>query len=268
MITFVKTRWHYDSYTDFWSLVELSGFATIYVDEVDLESDNVYIVTPMNGEWRPHIDFRRTQNKKAQLIMWNLERPGSSSVQEYANGNHELIDRGYVDRVFVSDRTLAKDTGLEYVIVGGHEKLGSPGAFEDKKYDVIHLSCYSLRRSWLFDAPDRLRKMLANSVSVANNGWGDERHKNLQASKYMLCTHQDNYNYIAPQRFMLAAMYGLMLIVEPCDPFPYNDYTIPIIDMHKRVKLYDDGYDYQNGIRLRDFILGAYQFESCVRSVV
>ncbi len=35
-ITFVKTRHVYDSYTDFWRLVELSGFPTIYYDELDL----------------------------------------------------------------------------------------------------------------------------------------------------------------------------------------------------------------------------------------
>ena len=79
-ITFVKTRHVYDSYTDFWRLVELSGFPTIYYDEMDLRQSGVFIISPTNGSVEQHLenhvnDFPRN----AHLILWNLERPSGSA---------------------------------------------------------------------------------------------------------------------------------------------------------------------------------------------
>src|SRR3972149_12259759 len=48
---FVKTRYHYDPYVDFWDLVALSKFQSVYVDEMDLyDSEKLYMVSPHNGE--------------------------------------------------------------------------------------------------------------------------------------------------------------------------------------------------------------------------
>ena len=64
-IRFVRTRHFYESYQDFFRLVELSDFETIYVDELDISKEGVYIVCPMNGEWRPHID---NQDRKSTRL--------------------------------------------------------------------------------------------------------------------------------------------------------------------------------------------------------
>src|SRR6266404_2769198 len=80
---FARTRYQYQSYSDFWRLVELSNFQTCYVDQIDLENDQIYITTPINGEHRPHINHRRSILKKAQqarVVTWMLERPINSSA--------------------------------------------------------------------------------------------------------------------------------------------------------------------------------------------
>ena len=54
-ITFLKTRHVYDSYADFWSLVSLGNFPTIYVDEWRPTMEGVFITAPVNGDYREHM---------------------------------------------------------------------------------------------------------------------------------------------------------------------------------------------------------------------
>jgi hypothetical protein len=128
-IIFCCTRYVYDSYQDFWALVSLSGFNQIYVDELDVSKPGVFIVAPCNGELRPHIDNQASKPRNAHLILWNIERPSGSagSVGQYADANHELIEKRYVDEVWVSDRRLAEETWLRFVVLGSHPGLGEPG---------------------------------------------------------------------------------------------------------------------------------------------
>ena len=97
---FVKTRYHYDSYSDFWKLVELSGFKTVYIDEIDFSEECLYILSPMNGEYRPFVDSKLGDNsrcrssRKCVIYLWNLERPGSSGgVSNYRVSGDELVEQ-------------------------------------------------------------------------------------------------------------------------------------------------------------------------------
>lgn len=174
-IIFVRTRYIYDSYWDFWKLVELSNFKTCYVDEIDISQDAIYIVTPCNGEWRPHINNENklvSEGKKnvgAHLILWNLERPEGSagSVGRYGqqqrflkygvweNGKQEKInDRGeteisygrFIDEVWVSDQRLAAETShaTRFVVLGSDKGLGEPD--DEKKYRFCYMSYANGRR--------------------------------------------------------------------------------------------------------------------------
>lgn len=264
---FVKTRWYYQSYTDFWKLVELSDFQTCFVDEMDLYAeDTAYIVAPMNGEWRPFVDER--PNRKAKLILWNLERPGGSgSVAKYASDNLELVGK-YLDKVVVSDRSLANLCGLDYIIMGGHPDLGIPGMPSLKKYDLIHLSCYSNARSWMFDTPDHPKTMLLGNLTVARNGWGQDRHWSLQESRFMLNVHQDGFPFIEPLRFILAAEYGLPVISEASNSFfPYENFVIPLYDVKNGYYSYGDSV-YMHGINFRNYVNRHFPFRRCVEDYV
>jgi len=216
MIIFVRPDWNYDSYTDFWSLVKLSGYSIIRYDEIDIHSNDTYIVSPANGQLREYVDGIGTswKHRTSELYLWNLERP-INGIVNYKRDNDELVEQCYVDKIIVSDVALMSECGVNfiYVPVGSHEDLGFPGTYEEKLYDLIHLSCYSNHRSWMFHRPDLPKSDLCG-LSVAPNGWGQERHERLMKSRFMLCTHQDEFPFIEPLRYALAAAYGLPIIAE------------------------------------------------------
>jgi len=218
-ITFVKTRHVYESYLDFWRLVKLSGFSTIYVDEVDVSKYGVFIVCPCNGEWRPHIDNQADRVRNAHLVLWNLERPSGSagSVGNYAKDNRELINKRQIDEIWVSDRRLADETNLRFVVLGSHPKLGYPG--DEKKYQFCHMSYETGRRTGIYKHFDK--------AQIGPNCWPPQRHQVLQQSKFAVNIHQDNHPFQEPLRFALFAAYGLPIISETIyDVYPWGDSTM------------------------------------------
>lgn len=220
MLYFARTRYDYDSYTDFWRLVELSGFPIVYVDEVEwYNREHAYIISPVNGE----LNTDNARQRQCGIFLWNLERPGDGTVENYRQSSQKYVDVGLADAIIVSDRHLAKLTNFHYVPVGVHEGLGAPGVA--KSYHYIHLMCYSLRRSFMFDYLTPLSKFYG--MTIAPNGWGKERDLALMASNFMLNIHQDNFPFIEPLRFALASMYGLPIVSEYSeDTFPYEQQDV------------------------------------------
>lgn len=205
MILFAKTKFAYDkpetgygSYVDYWRLVELSGFPICYIDEIDPASDNTYIFSPRNGEvgegW---------PGARAKIIHWNLEQdayPPLAGVYE----------------TWASDKALADKTGARYVPMGSHPELATFGdavpldyAERQFKYMAIMLAYMTPRRNTIGE------QFNAHQLKLAPNAWGLDRHHLLSTSAAMLHVHQnEGKNYVAPQRFALAAAYGLPLITE------------------------------------------------------
>lgn len=270
-IVFAKTRYWYDSYTDYRKLVELAGFETCYVDEMDLSNPElIYIVSPKNGELVPHLENHEDE-KEAQIFWHNLERPGGSgSIQEYADDGWELVDRGLIDAVIVSDKHLAKETGFHYVPVGGHPEFGGLG--DSRIYDIVHMTCYSYRRSPLYYGPGKEREEVYG-VRAAPNGWGEAKHNLQLSSKFMLNIHQDADPFIEPLRFVAAACYGLPIITEMViDAFPYRewkDYIQASLDdlehiTKKAVEEYALSDVWRNrGRELRERMTTEFDFRTC-----
>ena len=67
-IVFARPRTWYDSYSDLYTLIELSGYPLIYFDEIDPESDNKYILTLVNGE-----NQDGWQSPRAEIVLWDIE---------------------------------------------------------------------------------------------------------------------------------------------------------------------------------------------------
>jgi len=220
-IIFAKTRYKYDSYTDFWKLVELSGFETCYVDEVDIYKPRVYIVSPMNGEWDPHIRNQAGKMHNAHLIHWCLERPsGAGGIYIYGKSNRARMYEHTLDDVWVSDRALASTTMLRYVTLGSDYGLGEPG--KQKTYDFCHMSYIVDRRARIYNMYG------AHPDQVGPNRWpwdtNPSRDEVLRRSRFALNVHQDTYAYQEPLRWALFAAYGLpMLTEEVRDAWPFSD---------------------------------------------
>lgn len=202
-VVFARTRWPYDSYIDFWRLVEAAAFPIVHVDEIDITDDTkTYIFTPINGEVMPKLP--EWIDRKCKIVWWNLERPSDETFET----SMSAVARS-VDQVWVSDRTYAaKDSRLTYVMVAGHRNFGA--RFVDRQYHVAHLAYLWGRRKEIVDA------MRENGLSIAPEAWGrDQQDRTVGKSHLMVNMHQyDGMNIVAPIRFAVAASYAIPILSE------------------------------------------------------
>jgi len=210
--TFVRTRTVYDSYADYWELVRLSGFDTCYVDEIRYDADRLYIVTPINGEVRPHIANERVRvgpaNKRARLVTWGLERPDSPTARVWTAEVDDLL--GWFDEVWVSDKHLhSMDTRARFVPLGSHPGLGG-AKVRPADFDVAFMGYMIPRRQTVAD------QLSALGYRLAPNGWGVDRRHTLQRTRLMLNVHQHNtpLPIAEPLRIALAAAFRMPLVSE------------------------------------------------------
>lgn len=269
-IIFVRTRHVYDSYVDFFRLAELSGFPIAYVDEVDVSADKIFIITPMNGEWRPHIDNQEAKPRNAHLILWNLERPSGSagSVGNYARSNRDLIYKRHIDEVWVSDARLAQETGAHFIVLGSHPGLGDPG--DEKIYDFCHMSYETGRRQTIYS------KLVEGGHKVGPNCWPPERDDILRKSRFALNIHQDHHPFQEPLRFALFAAWGLPILSETVyDGTPWVSEQHIIWNGYdgmvgKLAQMLDNDYQQWKamGLRARKLMTEEYEFGKVVRETV
>lgn len=265
-ITFVRPRHKYDSYRDFWKLVELSGFPTCFVDECDLTKPVVYITTMVNTTWGNLIRAFEGKRRRAHLILWNLERPygWAGSVGKYGDKCWQMMHSRHFDEVWVSDRRLAQETELRFVILGSHPDLGHPG--DAKKHDFCHMSVATNRRQSVYKHFD----------NIGPNCWPPQRDEVLRASRFALNVHQDNHPFQEPLRFALFAAYGLPIITETIfDAFPWGGETMifnpyPSLVAKMRQVIDDKAYGrfVEMGMRGRQLMCFENTFRACVVQAV
>jgi hypothetical protein len=211
-IIFAHPTVSYDSYYDYRKLVEVSGFEICNQDQIDVNRDAFYIVSPLNGDVEAALKARPKNDRKCKIIHWFLERPGAGfedwAKQQLENNLDELWFTG------IDMYNLVKHLGnTKFVPAGSDARLGSQ---EDRQkiYDVCHMS-------YVYGRRDRIINNLR--CRVGQNCWNPERHEVLLGSKFLINTHQDNNNYYEPLRFALAAAHKLPIVSETCgDTFPYE----------------------------------------------
>lgn len=194
-VIFARPRWNYESYADLYRLIELSGYQMVYFDEMDPASDNVYIMTIVNGE-----NNQGWQSPRARIILWDLEWR--------LDGEYPRIPG--VREVWASDRWYAETISAKFVPLGSHVRL-PPEPLQDcpKVYDVSLLSYMTYRRMHI------AHLMKEAGLTLAPQGWGMVRHEALQQTRLFVAVHQlDNVSTIAPQRWAIAAAYKLPVICE------------------------------------------------------
>lgn len=254
-IKFVKPSHHYDSYVDYWELVRLAGFAVCSIPEVKLDSETVYVLSPMNGEWEPNILPQVGRAKrKAHIIHWLLERPSgcvnvprAQQMIEYVRSNMQLQYDRLVDETWVSDRQLALETGFRFVPVGSDRGLGKPaGRPIGKEYHLAHMSYVNHRRERLYN------RMRAVGCIFAPNAWPPHREQIIHQSMFGLCTHKDEYPYMEPLRIAVYTSYGMPIIGETVkDAYPLDGdawETVSYAEMPERV------VDILNGSHLQKWV--------------
>lgn len=195
-IIFARTRYTYDSYQDFWRLVELSGYDTCYVDEIDPHSLNTYIFTPDNGETR-----NGWPGATARIIHYQLEwciHPNDQSPRPPGVSEMWTMDPWHAERI-----------GAKYVPIGSHPALRQSVTDEPPVYDIALMAYQSNRRQLI------TRDLQRAGFRLAPNAWAGERDRILGRSRAMLHIHQhDSVPGMAALRVALAAAYQLPYITE------------------------------------------------------
>lgn len=214
-VIFCKTDFQiqggYGSYRDFFRLAELAGYPIIPLSELNPDSDNTYIVTPLNDEW-----LHGWQNPKARIIHYELEWRWDwrASVNEPPG----------VAEVWCADKWFAESIGARYIPLGSDEGLFDAIGVEIRQriYDVSQLSYQTPRRQ----AITQQLRVRAVNVAPSENLWFRQRSIVLMQSLAMLHVHQhDNAPGIAPLRWCLAAAHHLPMISETVNDRGIFGYT-------------------------------------------
>jgi hypothetical protein len=200
MIIFVQTRYYYQSYDDFWELVKLSEFPTCHPDEIDWQSNNIYIVTPLNGEIP-----RPFPERKCKMIWLNIER--------FTDG-YEIPEFGF-DEVWLCDKNWADKTGKRFFFMASDERLGYNGPHNKKPVTLAYVVGRRIEPYQNFDNTQAFCK---------------EKKELLANAKALVVLHQD-VPVLSPQRFCYAAAAHLPVFYEEVPDFhpfvPYEDF-IPV----------------------------------------
>ena len=203
-VVFVQTDFFYQPYTDFFNLVQLSGYETCKVSEMDVTDSNVtYIVSPMNGEWK-----HGWSNPKSRIIWWDLEWGGYDEPQ--------LLPEGVSER-WASCPHYAKVSGAKYVVLGSHPNL----VYVDNINPLIPYSLRTFEHEvslMAYREPHRRRVLIGQLqavTTIAPDGWGVERDYTLRNVQAMVHIHQHERGLsVAPIRLAIAAAYRLPVICE------------------------------------------------------
>lgn len=210
---FIRPDHHYDSYTDYWRLVDLCGFDTGTLGDIDPASDNTYILTMQNLEaWEAAgLGWPET---RARIVYWDLEWC-DQSYKKTVPGLNEF---------WAPDRWYAHLHGYKFVPLGSHPDLVQCSLTarhnSSAVYDVALLAYMGPPRR-----QDVANEMQGRGMVVAPNAWGDERRDILEGASVMVHVHQfEEFPTVAAQRWALAASAGLPLLTEPCvDSAPFVD---------------------------------------------
>lgn len=190
---FVKTRHVYSSYQDFWKLVELAAFPVCFIDEMQPDSDNTYILPVRNGEcdagW---------PGARARIIHWHAE---------YHVDYEPLPDV----ELWSPDAWHAEHIGGRYVPMGSDARLADgPVVKHAPDYDLAFIAYMIPRRT------DIVHQLAQRGVRLSPpSAWGNERHKVLTHATAYLHVHQTDYAPAVPAlRMVVAAAYSLPVITE------------------------------------------------------
>jgi len=209
-IIFVKTRTPYASYKDLWKLVELAEFPICYPDEIDWQSDNFYILTPINGEVGPGITPRQPFPKRKCKIIWlNIEAPGEIEK--------DLIKM--FDEVWMCDRDWAKKANTRFFFMASDERLNPSGTHDQPALSLAYLTNRRI--------PKYEEMGLDNDQCLDST----VRETKMANTKAMVVLHQGEVPIMSPQRFCLTAAAGAAMFYERVpDFYPFEEYKdfIPI----------------------------------------
>lgn len=221
-----RPRYEYGSYTYYFRLAALSGIPVCYVDEIDLESNAVYVVSPMNGEFVPHMQHRTSllggRPRNAVVIWWNIERPGGELVDDPTVAALEFraacawATKDFVDEIWSHDRYFTSLLpGARCVPIGSDERLRVGTPVRPHRYDVCHFMYINHRRSQILGGLENA------GLRIGPPGWDEARDNVWNSSRALVNIHQSGVLGGEQLRFAAAAAWMMPILSETfVDPWP------------------------------------------------
>lgn len=259
---------YYDGYRDYFRLVELSGYPVIWLDEVDPTSDNVYILSPLNGSWE-----NGWENPKARMILWDLEWRLETGAHDW--GKSLLKTPPGMSEVWASDQWYTgilqerATTPVKYVPLGSHPGLVEANAPAADHFDVTFQAYIWGRRNTMAD------RFMSKGLSIAPSKWNPDRDSLLKSTTALIHCHQwEGVNTVAPLRFAIAAAYGLPLISEQVQDRDLFDGTVLFSDyeaMPEYAATMTQRYQgelQERGQALHELLCHEYSFRKCVEAAL
>lgn len=257
-IIFAIPRTEYGSYSDLYRLIQLNEYPTCYLDEIDPDSDNCYVMTVSNGE-----NANGWQNPRADIRLWDFE-------WRIEDGSYPRIPG--CSEYWHMDAAQARQHGVRYVPLGGDArlKLDTPPDDVVPDYDVAYMAYMTHRRQRVYD------DLKQAGLRIADNSWGEERHQRLLKSKAYIHVHQnENAPGVPALRLVVAAAYGLPVISEMfADPGAFAGLALEYENVVEAVKRHAHGDatdQYLSRIAseaLQDFLCKHYTFRRVIEQHV
>lgn len=224
-----------ESYTDLYHMVDLGGYKRCTFNEVDFQSDNVYICCFKDGMADASFSSAEAKARKCKVILWQLEwmewKEGELHFPEWAGEKYNIMGEWmWADEIWMSDKHAIdlmrifnpkQFPRFRYVFLGGHPDFGiSPEEKAETEilWEAVHMAYMTGMRGQKYEF---MRVVNGNSF-WGPDGWGERRHQGLLHARYGINLHQGHLPVITPQRFMFFASYSLPILTEYCaDPSPY-----------------------------------------------
>jgi len=226
------------SYTDYYLMAKMWGYKTCLLNEVDYQSENIYICSFKDGAADSSFSSAEAKARKCKIVLHQLEwcewHNGELMFPEWTDGDKTYNRMGewiWADEIWVSDHYLynlmrrfnpKNFHRFRYVFLGGHPDFGIAPAEKVKleiKWEAVHISYLTGMRGQKYE----FMRVVNGNNFWGPNGWGDDRHQALLHARYGVNLHQGKLPVITPQRFMIFASYSLPILTDHCeDPRPYT----------------------------------------------
>lgn len=264
-IVFALPRHEYASYADLYQLIYLSEFESVFIDEIDPDSDNTYVITILNGE------VTGWQGAKAKIVVYDLEwrtepNPPIPGVAEF----------------WTADKWHAELCHCKYVPMGSHSSLRHIDE-RNAVYETDHWA----NGGDVYDAAyigfiigvqrrERMRQQLIErGVRLSPHGaWGGDRYHVLSTSRTYLHVHQLDYAPGIPAlRMVVAAAYSLPVLTETvADVGIFGDCILqadyPYYADCVTAWIHANGQLAEMGARLHDRLCSERTFRKCIEDAL
>jgi len=245
-----------ESYCDYNRMIELWGYRTCELSEIDYQSQNVYVWSTHIGNPTQVFMHQAAKDRKCKLVFWNLEWPNwvDGKLVGYEGSDYLGIE-AHVDEVWFSDgymvhlmRAFRPESAskFRYVFMGGHPDFGVKESYPRfmPEYDFAHFSYLTGVRGMKYHI---LRDQMG--FTMAPNAFGAERDRLLRCSRWGLHLHQFSLPVISPQRFVVFASYRLPIVTDYCaEPAPYHVFQDALVHFDPRKSSVMNHYLRENAV--------------------